>query len=212
MSKTETQSEALRLAEFFGSMKKSSHRWYDGVPVHEKAAAELRRLDAEVRELKMTVQHESLCVEAAKERIKALDAENKALRERLEIDPAHPIDGIEARDETIRQLEAQIKGLRIKAARYDYLRTGGRYIVKIAQDSIYCGGHSMSEKYGPALDDAIDTAMASQRRQKAADMFDSAAQTLEEATASATAMANAMEQEGRLMKAPMAAAKNGGAA
>lgn len=40
MSKTETQSDALQLAEFFGSMKKSSHRWYDGVPVHEKAAAE----------------------------------------------------------------------------------------------------------------------------------------------------------------------------
>jgi len=51
MSKTETQSEALELAEFFGSMKKSSHRWYDGVPVHEKAAAELRRLDAENKAL-----------------------------------------------------------------------------------------------------------------------------------------------------------------
>jgi hypothetical protein len=52
MSKTETQSEALELAEFFGSMKKSSHRWYDGVPVHEKAAAELRRLDAENKALR----------------------------------------------------------------------------------------------------------------------------------------------------------------
>ncbi|WP_047219115.1 hypothetical protein [Delftia lacustris] len=53
MSKTETQSEALELAEFFGSMKKSSHRWYDGVPVHEKAAAELRRLDAENKALRI---------------------------------------------------------------------------------------------------------------------------------------------------------------
>jgi hypothetical protein len=52
MSKTKTQSEALELAEFFGSMKKSSHRWYDGVPVHEKAAAELRRLDAENKALR----------------------------------------------------------------------------------------------------------------------------------------------------------------
>jgi hypothetical protein len=52
MSKTETQSDALELAEFFGSMKKSSHRWYDGVPVHEKAAAELRRLDAENKALR----------------------------------------------------------------------------------------------------------------------------------------------------------------
>lgn len=31
--------------------------------------------------------------------------------ERLEIDPSHPIDGIEARDETIRQLEAQMRAL-----------------------------------------------------------------------------------------------------
>lgn len=55
MSKTETHSEALELAEFFGSMKKSSHRWYDGVPVHEKAAAELRRLDAENKALRSAI-------------------------------------------------------------------------------------------------------------------------------------------------------------
>lgn len=176
MSKTETQSEALRLAEM---LEKGPRRQGD-----VRIAAVLR----------------------------GLDAENKALRERLEIDPSHPIDGIEARDEAIWQLDEQISKLRPKAARYDYLRTGGRYIVKIAQDSIYCGGHSMGEKYGPALDDAIDTAMASKRRQKAADMFDRTAQTLEEATASATAMVNAMEQEGRLMKAPKAAAKTGDAA
>lgn len=47
----EQQPEALRLAEFFESMKKSSHRWYDGTPVHEKAASELRRLHARVQEL-----------------------------------------------------------------------------------------------------------------------------------------------------------------
>ena len=45
------QPEALRLAEFFESMKKSSHRWHDGTPVHEKAAAELRSLHARVQEL-----------------------------------------------------------------------------------------------------------------------------------------------------------------
>ncbi|MGU3629855.1 hypothetical protein [Comamonas sp. C24C] len=49
------QPEALRLAEFFESMKKSSHRWHDGVPVHEKAAAELRRLHARVQELEMAL-------------------------------------------------------------------------------------------------------------------------------------------------------------
>ncbi|ABX35862.1 hypothetical protein Daci_3224 [Delftia acidovorans SPH-1] len=87
MSKTETQSEALRLARLLesGCWLPVGH----GDPIDE-AAAELRRLDAEVRELKMTVQHESLCVEAAKERIEALDAENKALRERLEA-PAAPV-------------------------------------------------------------------------------------------------------------------------
>lgn len=48
---TTEQPEALRLAEFFESMRKSSHRWYDGTPVHEKAATELRRLHACVQEL-----------------------------------------------------------------------------------------------------------------------------------------------------------------
>lgn len=55
MSK-EHQPEALRLAEFFESMKKSSHRWYDGTPVHEKAASELRRLHARVQELEAKVE------------------------------------------------------------------------------------------------------------------------------------------------------------
>lgn len=181
MSKTETQSEALRLAFKL-------------------------RGEAERSIVKYSTAHQS-----AKE-LERLDAENKALRARLEIDPAHPIDGIEARDEAIWQLDEQINELRPKAARYDYIRTGAHYTVKIGRDSIHCGGHSMSEKYGPALDDAIDAAMASMRRQKAAEMFDRAAQTLEEATASASAMASAMEQEGRLMKAPQAAAKTGDAA
>lgn len=42
--KTEAQSEALRLAQFFESLTESSHRWWDGVPVHEKAATVLRAL------------------------------------------------------------------------------------------------------------------------------------------------------------------------
>ncbi|WP_289241832.1 hypothetical protein [Delftia sp.] len=100
MSKTEAQSEALRLARLLesGCWLPVGH----GDPIDE-AAAELRRLDAEVRELKMTVQHESLCVEAAKERIEALDAENKALRAQLEspaaqagwkLVPAKPTDAM----------------------------------------------------------------------------------------------------------------------
>lgn len=101
MSKTETQSEALELAEFFGGMKKSSHRWYDGVPVHEKAAAELRRLDAENKQLNVAldewmekthwVQDTAQVLELGmhradvlRARIESLDAENKALREVLQ--------------------------------------------------------------------------------------------------------------------------------
>lgn len=64
MSKTETQSDALQLAEFFGSMKKSSHRWYDGVPVHEKAAAELRRLDAENKALRARLEAQAAALAA----------------------------------------------------------------------------------------------------------------------------------------------------
>lgn len=50
--KTEAQPEALRLAEFFESLTKSSHRWWDGVPVHEKAATVLRAQHAEIEQLK----------------------------------------------------------------------------------------------------------------------------------------------------------------
>lgn len=50
-------------------------------------------------------------IDSLRSRIEALDAESKALRERLEIDPSHPIDGIAARDETIRQLEEMVKSV-----------------------------------------------------------------------------------------------------
>lgn len=72
------------------------------------------------------------------EALRRLDAENKALRERLEIDPSHPIDGIAARDETIRLLEARVKGAaeaereRICAAikaEDDYCVTQGDYML-----------------------------------------------------------------------------------
>lgn len=117
MSKTETQSEALELAEFFGGMKKSSHRWYDGVPVHEKAAAELRRLDAENKQLNVAldewmekthwVQDTAQVLELGmhradvlRARIESLDAENKALRERLEALTA-PAEGLAADVEAV---------------------------------------------------------------------------------------------------------------
>ncbi|MGF6211825.1 hypothetical protein [Comamonas sp. 4034] len=50
--KTEAQPEALRLAQFFESLTESSHRWWDGVPVHEKAATVLRAQSAEIEQLK----------------------------------------------------------------------------------------------------------------------------------------------------------------
>lgn len=99
MSKTETQSVALSLALLLRMQRDSA----SGVVTHNaasRAAAELEWLDAE----------------------------NKALRARLEIDPSHPIDGIAARDETIRQLEAQIKSLTSDADRLDHLQRTGSTI------------------------------------------------------------------------------------
>lgn len=53
-------------------------------------------------------------IEADREAVRApLLAEIERLRERLEIDPAHSIDGIYARDETIRGLDAEL--LKLKA-------------------------------------------------------------------------------------------------
>lgn len=48
----------------------------------------------------------------AAERIAELEAENKQLKERLEISPNHGVDGIAARDTTIRMLEDGIKEMR----------------------------------------------------------------------------------------------------
>jgi hypothetical protein len=46
-------------------------------------------------------------------------AEITRLRERLEIDPRHPYDGIHCRDETIRGQDAEITRLRAEVARKD---------------------------------------------------------------------------------------------
>lgn len=111
MSKTETQSEALtpQLRLRFAA---TQH-----LALCKKFGPEGFKLD-----LPQDVVQEIINL---LDRAERLDAENKALRERLEVDPSHPVDGIEARDETIRQLEAQIKALRIKAARYDYIKQFG---------------------------------------------------------------------------------------
>lgn len=168
MSKTETQSKAESLAKILEFGAFSPNLLQNEIGVRKGAADELRRLDAEVRELKMTVQHESLCVEAAKERIEALDAENKALRglaatcyaglgaecnlpenwldalnaaangQAFDTEGLLPFAATEARDETIRQLEAQVKGAALSErericaaikAEDDYCVTQGDYML-----------------------------------------------------------------------------------
>ncbi|ACV50206.1 conserved hypothetical protein [Delftia phage PhiW-14] len=51
-----------------------------------------------------------------------------------------------------------VSSQRHDAERYQYIRTGKHYTLKVGQDTIHCGGHSFSPKYGPALDKAIDEA------------------------------------------------------
>lgn len=98
----EMQPEALRLAEFFESMKKSSHRWYDGTPVHEKAAAELRRLHACVQELKKELATER-CL-SFRAQVEQLEAQLAAQRKPLTDEQAKKI-GEEARRAVLDELE-----------------------------------------------------------------------------------------------------------
>lgn len=56
--------------------------------------------------------------------------------------------------------EQELQELQLKAARYDYIRTGRHYAVKVGRDIVFCGGHSVSPSYGPALDKAIDEQLA----------------------------------------------------
>lgn len=111
MSKTETQSEALN------AERRLSITAVANLELRKKFGDEGFRLDLERDELEALIE--------MAERVSRLNAENKDLRARLEIDPSHPIDGIAARDETIRQLEAQVKELHAKAARYDYIKQFG---------------------------------------------------------------------------------------
>lgn len=158
MSKTETQSKAESLANMLEFGAFSPNLLQNEIGVRKGAAAELRRLDARVKSLEFSfnewhdktdwVQDTAQALELGmhradvlRARIESLDAENKALRARLEIDPSHPIDGIAARDETIRQLEAQIKGLRADANRYRWLRANAAEFEICVTDAtgVLCG-------------------------------------------------------------------------
>lgn len=200
MSKTETQSEALRLAN---ELQEAIPGFPEPTQLEAAAAAELLRLEAKVSSLEC----------ASKEWHEKTDWVRNTIKPR-ELG-MHRADVLRAR---IEALDAENKALRTDAERYRWLRAQPDDCSAPRIDICHwtCEeGDSVSNGdglRGEVADQAIDAAMASQRRQKAADMFDRAAQTLEEATASATAMVNAMEQEGRLMKAPKAATKIGGAA
>lgn len=54
--------------------------------------------------------------QALRDLLNQQDAELARMGERLEIDPAHSIDGIYARDETIRGLDAKVNGLEERMA------------------------------------------------------------------------------------------------
>ncbi|WP_395026345.1 hypothetical protein [Comamonas odontotermitis] len=70
--KTEAQPEALRLAQFFESLTESSHRWWDGVPVHEKAATVLRALVTEIEQIKAERASQTNRAEAAEQQVTSL--------------------------------------------------------------------------------------------------------------------------------------------
>lgn len=107
MSKTETQSKAESLAKMLEFGAFSPNLLQNEIGVRKAAAEELRRLDARVKSLEFAfnewhdktdwVQETAQALELGmhradvlRARIEALDAENKALRERLaaDIDPA----------------------------------------------------------------------------------------------------------------------------
>lgn len=67
------------------------------------------------------------CIEVLETKNAELEAENAALKARLEIDPAHNWDGIACRDETIRLLELKLAERSTEKARKDV--EDGPYLV-----------------------------------------------------------------------------------
>lgn len=147
MSKTETQSEAQKLSALLNVAMAFDHG----------------RIGTDRRFVEM----DATVVASVDAELRRLDAENKALRARLEIDPSHPIDGIAARDETIRQLEAQVKTLRPDAERWKAIRLGvpsGDRILRVYTMKQGCG----TWLRGTDADFSIDAAMAAAKTGDAA--------------------------------------------
>lgn len=127
MSKTEKQSEALRLAE-----KLDAGCWLvgdHGNPIKE-AVATLRRLDAENRALRGLA---ATCYAGLGAECNLPESWLDALKAAADGEPFGtegllPFTATEARDETIRQLEAQIKSLTSDADRLDHLQRTGSTI------------------------------------------------------------------------------------
>ena len=60
--------------------------------------------------------------------------------------------------------EAVASNVELNAARYRFLREGGSYVVRCANATFYCGGHTVqkgSAGYAESFDKAVDEAMRS---------------------------------------------------
>lgn len=64
-------------------------------------------------------------------------------------------------------LLAENEELSKKAARYDYIRNNGQYVVKCGGESLHCGGHTNIShgKYPASMDAAIDERLAAMAKQ-----------------------------------------------
>ena len=98
-------------------------------------------------------------MDEAADALEAQAKEIEALKSRLEIDPRHHVDGIYARDATIKLLENEIEALRADAERYQWIKRSMH--LGIGQFGLYwnlnySGG--VAPNHHSELDAAIDAA------------------------------------------------------
>ena len=82
----------------------------------------MKDLIARLREPWRMTEKKPPVMDEAADALETQQAEIEALKSRLEIDPRHHVDGIYARDATIKLLENEIEALRADAERYRWLR------------------------------------------------------------------------------------------
>ena len=103
-------------------------------------------------------------MDEAADALEAQAKEIEALKSRLEIDPRHHVDGIYARDATIKLLENEIEALRADAERYRWLREYWTRIVSY-MDTPFDIRFEVSDKHwGTLPPDVIDAATDAARR------------------------------------------------